>query len=43
MGERAPLALVIEDDFLQFVVGHVLAEGSTSEVVVAAMREAISC
>ncbi len=33
--------LVIEDDFSRFVVGHVLAEGPTSEVVVAALREAI--
>jgi putative transposase len=39
-GERRWL-LVIEDDFSRFVVGHVLAEGPTSEVVVAAMREAI--
>lgn len=33
--------LVIEDDFSRFVVGHVLADGPTSEVVVAALREAI--
>lgn len=33
--------LVIEDDFSRFVVGHVLAEGPTSEVVVDALREAI--
>jgi putative transposase len=33
--------LVIEDDFSRFIVGHVLAEGPTSEVVVVALREAI--
>jgi putative transposase len=33
--------LVIEDDFSRFIVGYVLAEGPTSEVVVAAIREAI--
>jgi len=32
---------VIEDDFSRFVVGHVLAEGPTSEVVVAVLRDAI--
>jgi putative transposase len=33
--------LVIEDDFSRFVVGHVLAEAPSSEVVVTALREAI--
>ncbi len=33
--------LVIEDDFSRFVVGQVLTEGPTSEVVVAAIRDAI--
>jgi transposase InsO family protein len=41
VGSERRWLLVIEDDFSRFVVGHVLAEGPTSEVVVAAMREAI--
>lgn len=41
VGAERRWLLVIEDDFSRFVVGHVLAEGPTSEVVVAAMREAI--
>lgn len=41
VGPERRWLLVIEDDFSRFVVGHVLAEGPTSEVVVAAMREAI--
>ena len=40
VGSERRWLLVIEDDFSRFVVGHVLAEGPTSEVVVAAMREA---
>ena len=32
---------MIEDDFSRFVVGHVLADGPTSEVVVATIRDAI--
>ena len=41
IGSERRWLLVIEDDFSRFVVGHVLAEGPTSEVVVAALREAI--
>jgi putative transposase len=41
VGSERRWLLVIEDDFSRFVVGHVLAEGPTSEIVVAAMREAI--
>ena len=41
VGAERRWLLVIEDDFSRFVVGHVLAEGPTSEVVVAALREAI--
>ena len=41
VGAERRWLLVIEDDFSRFVVGHVLADGPTSEVVVAAMREAI--
>jgi transposase InsO family protein len=41
VGSERRWLLVIEDDFSRFVVGHVLAEGPTSEVVVETMREAI--
>lgn len=41
IGAERRWLLVIEDDFSRFVVGHVLAEGPTSDVVVAALREAI--
>jgi putative transposase len=41
VGAERRWLLVIEDDFSRFVVGHVLVEGPTSEVVVAALREAI--
>jgi transposase InsO family protein len=41
VGSERRWLLVIEDDFSRFVVGHVLAEGPTSEVVVAALRESI--
>lgn len=41
VGPERRWLLVIEDDFSRFVVGQVLADGPTSEVVVAAMREAI--
>jgi putative transposase len=41
IGAEQRWLLIIEDDFSRFVVGHVLAEGPTSEVVVAAIREAI--
>ena len=41
VGSERRWLLVIEDDFSRFVVGHVLAEGPTSEVVVTAIREAI--
>ncbi len=41
VGNERRWLLVIEDDFSRFVVGHVLADGPTSEVVVAAMRETI--
>jgi putative transposase len=41
IGSERRWLLVIEDDFSRFVVGHVLAEGPTSDVAVAAMREAI--
>jgi transposase InsO family protein len=41
VGTERRWLLVIEDDFSRFVVGHVLADGPTSEVVVTALREAI--
>jgi len=41
IGSERRWLLVIEDDFSRFVVGHVLAEGPTSEVVVTTIREAI--
>ncbi len=41
VGAERRWLLVIEDDFSRFVVGHVLADGPTSEVVVAAIRDAI--
>jgi transposase InsO family protein len=41
IGPELRWLLVIEDDFSRFIVGHVLAEGPTSEVVVGALREAI--
>src|SRR5262249_49147575 len=41
VGSERRWLLVIEDDFSRFVVGHVLAEGPMSEVVVAALRDAI--
>jgi transposase InsO family protein len=41
VGAEKRWLLVIEDDFSRFIVGHVLADGPTSEVVVAALREAI--
>lgn len=41
VGPERRWLLVIEDDFSRFVVGHVLADGPTSEVVVVAIREAI--
>lgn len=41
VGPERRWLLVIEDDFSRFVVGHVLAEGPTSEVVVDAIRAAI--
>lgn len=41
VGPERRWLLVIEDDFSRFVVGHVLAEGPTSEVVVTALRAAI--
>jgi transposase InsO family protein len=41
VGAERRWLLVIEDDFSRFVVGYVLADGPTSEVVVAAIREAI--
>ena len=41
VGPERRWLLVIEDDFSRFVVGHVLADGPTSEVVVAAIRDAI--
>jgi transposase InsO family protein len=41
IGAERRWLLVIEDDFSRFVVGHALAEGPTSEVVVAALRDAI--
>jgi putative transposase len=41
VGPERRWLLVIEDDFSRFVVGHVLAEGPTSEVVVEAIRAAI--
>jgi transposase InsO family protein len=41
IGPERRWLLVIEDDFSRFIVGHCLAEGPTSEVAVATMREAI--
>jgi len=41
VGTERRYLLVIEDDFSRFVVGHCLAEGPTSEVAIATMREAI--
>jgi len=41
IGPEQRWLLVIEDDFSRFIVGHVLAEGPTSEAVVCALREAI--
>lgn len=41
VGPERRWLLVIEDDFSRFVVGHVLADGPTSEVVVDAIRDAI--
>lgn len=41
IGAERRWLLVIADDFSRFVVGHVLAEGPTSEVVVDALRAAI--
>lgn len=41
VGPERRWLLVIEDDFSRFVVGHVLADGPTSEVVVDAIRAAI--
>lgn len=41
VGAERRWLLVIEDDFSRFVVGHALAEGPTSEVVVSAISEAI--
>jgi transposase InsO family protein len=41
VGPERRWLLVIEDDFSRFVVGHVLADGPTSEVVVTAMLDAI--
>jgi transposase InsO family protein len=41
VGPERRWLLVIEDDFSRFVVGHVLAAGPTSEVVVDAIRDAI--
>lgn len=38
VGAERRWLLVIEDDFSRFVVGHVLADGPSSEVVVAARR-----
>lgn len=41
VGAERRWLLVIEDDFSRFVVGHALADGPSSEVVVAALRDAI--
>jgi transposase InsO family protein len=41
VGAERRWLLVIEDDFSRFVVGHVLADTPSSEVVVSALREAI--
>jgi len=41
VGPERRYLLVIEDDFSRFLVGHCLADGPTSAVAVAAMREAI--
>jgi len=41
IGRESRWLLVIEDDFSRFIVGHVLAEAPTSDVVVALLREAI--
>lgn len=41
VGRESRHLLIVEDDFSRFVVGHVFAEGPTSAVVVALLREAI--
>jgi putative transposase len=41
VGPEQRWLLVIEDDFSRFIVGHVLANAPTSEVVVAALCEAM--
>jgi transposase InsO family protein len=41
VGAERRYLLVIEDDFSRFLVGHCLADGPTSEVVITTMREAI--
>ncbi|MBI4701798.1 MAG: transposase, partial [Deltaproteobacteria bacterium] len=41
IGPELRYLLVIEDDFSRFVVGHTLAEGPTTEVATAVMREAV--
>lgn len=41
IGEERRQLLIIEDDFSRFVVGHLLVEHPTSEVVVETMREAV--
>lgn len=41
IGRESRWLLVVEDDFSRFIVGHVLADAPTSEVVVALLREAI--
>jgi len=41
VGRESRWLLIVEDDFSRFVVGHVFAEGPTSEVVVTLLREAI--
>jgi transposase InsO family protein len=41
IGRESRWLLIVEDDFSRFIVGHVLAEAPTSEVVVTLLREAI--
>lgn len=41
VGAERRYLLLIEDDFSRFVVGYCLAEGPSSEVAIATMREAI--
>jgi putative transposase len=41
IGPEVRYLLVIEDDFSRFVVAHTLAEGPTTEVATATLREAI--